>query len=90
LPDSEIICRFAQKMGYKGFDFKNAAGIYAEHAKLTAKTNIDISGLNYEILKEKGSVQWPYKKENVKDSTALFTDKIFTPSSKKPASCRAR
>jgi ferredoxin-nitrate reductase len=51
LPDSEIICRFAQKMGYKGFDFKNASEIYAEHVKLTAKTTIDISGLNYDILK---------------------------------------
>jgi ferredoxin-nitrate reductase len=52
LPDAEIICRFARKMGYKGFDFENPAAIYAEHAKLTAKTNIDISGLSYEILKE--------------------------------------
>jgi ferredoxin-nitrate reductase len=84
LPDSEIICKFAQKMGFKGFDFKDAAGIYAEHAKLTAKTNIDISDLNYEILKEKGSVQWPYvKKRYVKDSNRLFTDKIFYTSSTK-------
>jgi ferredoxin-nitrate reductase len=84
LPDSEIICRFAQKMGYKGFDFENAAAIYAEHAKLTAKTNIDISGLNYEILKEKKTVQWPYKKKNGAGGTPrLFTDKVFyTPSTK--------
>ncbi len=45
LPDAEIICRFAQKMGYSGFDYKNAADIYEEHAALTAGTNIDISGL---------------------------------------------
>ncbi|RYE17061.1 MAG: nitrate reductase, partial [Sphingobacteriales bacterium] len=84
LPDAEIICRFAQKMGYKGFDFKDAAAIYAEHVKLTAKTNIDISGLNYDILKEQGSVQWPYvKKRYIKDSSRLFTDKQFyTPTQK--------
>ena len=64
LPDAEIICRFAQKMGFNGFDFNNAAEIYAEHAALTAGTNIDISGLNYDILKRKK-----------KCTMALFTKK---------------
>jgi ferredoxin-nitrate reductase len=78
LPDSEIICRFAQKMGYKGFDFKNAAEIHAEHVKLTAKTTIDISGLSYEILKQQGTVQWPYKTKKAGAGTQrLFTDKRF-------------
>lgn len=83
LPDSEIICRFAQKMGYKGFNFKNADEIYAEHARLTAKTNIDVSGLNYETLKLQRSVQWPYKKRSKTGTDRLFTDKLFfTPSQK--------
>lgn len=84
LPDAEIICRFAHKMGYKGFDFKNAAEIYAEHARLTAKTNIDISGLDHEILKEEQSVQWPYKKKSKAGGTPrLFADKTFyTPTQK--------
>jgi ferredoxin-nitrate reductase len=68
LPDAEIICRFAQKMGFKGFDFENPAAIYAEHAALTANTNIDISGLSYDILKQVKTVQWPYpKKKEVKE-----------------------
>ena len=84
LPDSEIICRFAQKMGYKGFDYENAAAIYAEHARLTSKTNIDISGLNYDLIKENGSVQWPYKKKGKAVGTPrLFTEKTFYTSSKK-------
>ena len=84
LPDAEIICRFARKMGYKGFDFENAAAIYAEHVKLTAKTNIDISGLSYAVLKEQKTVQWPYKKKSPpKGTPRLFTDKVFyTPSTK--------
>lgn len=84
LADSEIICRFAQKMGYKGFDFKNASEIYAEHAKLTAKTNIDISALSYDILKKQKTVQWPYtKKTAVKGTERLFLDKKFyTPNQK--------
>ena len=83
-PDAEIICRFAQKMGYKGFNFKDNAAIYAEHARLTAKTNIDISGLSYELLKERKTVQWPYKKKSPPAGTPrLFTDKKFyTPSQK--------
>jgi ferredoxin-nitrate reductase len=92
LPDAEIICRFARKMGYHGFDYKNFAEIYAEHVALTAGTNIDISGLSYEILKEKRSVQWPYNKvknknskeeQDYKGTPRLFTDKIFPTVSKK-------
>jgi ferredoxin-nitrate reductase len=74
LPDAEIICRFAQKMGYHGFDFKDASAIYDEHAALTEGTNIDISGLNYQILKEKRAVQWPYPKHE----TGLGTPRLFT------------
>ncbi len=89
LADAEIICRFAKKMGYHGFNYKNAAAIYAEHAALTKGTTIDISDLNYEILKEKRSVQWPYKNQYGKNAKAnhgtprLFADKKFhTPSQK--------
>ena len=84
LPDAEIICRFAKKMGYHGFDFKNFSEIYAEHAALTEGTNIDISGLSYEILKAKRAVQWPYTKTEKSFGTPrLFTDnKFFTPDKK--------
>jgi len=84
LPDAEIICRFAKKMGYKGFDFESPAAIYAEHARLTVKTNIDVSGLNYTVLKEQGTVQWPYtKKSKAQGTPRLFTDKRFYTQSKK-------
>ncbi len=84
LPDAEIICRFARKMGFHGFDFKSAAEIFEEHCRLTAGTHIDISGLSYEVLKEKRSVQWPYTKEEKGFGTArLFTDKKFYTFSKK-------
>lgn len=32
--------------------------IFIEHAELTRGTHIDISGLNYEVLKKYGTVQW--------------------------------
>lgn len=91
LPDAEIICRFAQKMGYRGFAYKNVAEIYAEHCALTAGTNIDISGLSHDILKEKRSVQWPFTSSspaknvdnNFFGTERLFANKKFhTPSQK--------
>ncbi len=92
IPDAEIICRFAQKMGFAGFDFANPAEIFGEHAALTAGTNVDVSGLSYDILKEKKSVQWPYTKShhsatgndtNGYGTPRLFTDqKFYTPSQK--------
>jgi ferredoxin-nitrate reductase len=77
-PDAEIICDFAKKMGYQGFDFKNAAAIYDEHVQITKGTNIDISSLNYKVLQEKKTVQWPFNSNTPDIGTKrLFTDKIF-------------
>jgi ferredoxin-nitrate reductase len=84
LPDAEILCRFAQKMNYPGFDYTNASEIFKEHAALTAGTNIDISALTYDLLKEKHSVQWPYTKEiNGFGTKRLFADRQFYTPSKK-------
>ena len=78
LPDAEIICRFAKKMGYHGFDYNNFSEIYAEHCALTEGTNIDISGLSYDILKQQHTVQWPYPKHMTGNGTErLFADKKF-------------
>ncbi|MDP4253809.1 MAG: molybdopterin-dependent oxidoreductase [Bacteroidota bacterium] len=76
LPDAEIICRFARRMGYPGFDYSGSDEIFREHARLTAGTSIDISGLDHAILKEHRSVQWPYPGRG-----RLFADGHFlTPS----------
>ncbi|MGI4866888.1 MAG: molybdopterin-dependent oxidoreductase [Janthinobacterium lividum] len=84
LPDSEIICRFAQAMGFAGFDFPNAEAIYLEHIGLTTGTSLDSTGLDYSILKDRGSVQWPYRADAaVPDTARLFTDRQFYTPSKK-------
>ena len=82
LPDAEILCRLAGKMGFPGFDYPDPAAIFREHAMLTAGTSIDISGLDYDILQTRRSVQWPYPAGRQDEGTArLFTDKKFyTPS----------
>ncbi len=92
LPDAEIICRFAQKMGFAGFDYNHVSEIFAEHAALTRGTHIDISALNYNVLREKLTVQWPYTAAHAnagRDNEAslgtkrLFTDHQFYTVSKK-------
>lgn len=80
LPDAEILCRFARKMGYDGFNFDNAAEIYDEHCRLTKGTNIDISGLSYEYLKQNGTVQWPFPEGAQEGTRRLFTNhQFYTP-----------
>ena len=86
LPDSEILCRVAQKMGFSGFGYTGPVDIFREHALLTAGTAIDISGLDYNILRERRSVQWPYPaggQGDGPDAVRLFTDNRFpTPTGK--------
>lgn len=77
LPDAEIICRFAKAMGFHGFDFKSSAEIFEEHAQLTKQTNLDISGLTYDKLKETQTIQWPVPSPEHKGTPRLFADKKF-------------
>lgn len=82
-PDVEIFCDFAQRMGFRGFNFNNASEIYDEYASMTKGTNIDVSYLNYDRLKNEGTFQWPVPEYRHKGTPRLFEDKKFyTPSQK--------
>jgi ferredoxin-nitrate reductase len=83
LPDAEIIMRFARKMNFHGFDFANTEEIYKEHCLLTKNTNIDISFLSYDRLKNEGTFQWPVPDYGHKGTPRLFEDKQFYTPSKK-------
>ncbi len=83
LPDAEIFTRFAQEMNYEGFNYENSNDIFDEHCRLTKNTNIDISGLNYNRLKNEGSKQWPVPNKEHQGTPRLFTDrKFYTPNEK--------
>ncbi|PHN03769.1 nitrate reductase [Flavilitoribacter nigricans] len=77
LPDAEILWRFAQKMGFRGFDYQDASEVYDEHCRLTKNTNIDISGLSHKRLQEEGTFQWPVPFDNHPGTPRLFVDKQF-------------
>jgi len=82
-PDVEIFCDFAQRMGFRGFNFNSAEEIYDEYASMTKGTKIDVSFLNYDRLKNEGTFQWPVNEYRHAGTPRLFQDKKFyTPSQK--------
>lgn len=84
LPDSEIIVKFAHKMGFgDAFNYQNSAEIYDEHVRLTKGTNIDVSGVSHERLRSQGTLQWPVPSTQSNGTPRLFADgQFFTPSRK--------
>lgn len=82
-PDVEILCDFAKKMGFRGFNFANTEEIYNEYASMTKGTNIDVSFLNYDRLKNEGTFQWPVPEHRHIGTPRLFEDKQFYTASKK-------
>ena len=85
-PDWQIVCDVAKRMGFSGFNFDNAAGIFREHAALSTFENNDRRALDigacaslsdqaYEAL---SPFQWPRPK-NKQASPRMFADgKFFT------------
>lgn len=76
-PDVEILCDFATRMGFRGFNYQNTEDIYREYCEMTKGTNIDISGLNYDRLKNQGSMQWPVPEQRHNGTKRLFEDRKF-------------
>ncbi|MCB4807100.1 molybdopterin-dependent oxidoreductase [Tamlana sp. 62-3] len=82
-PDVEIFCDFAQRMGFRGFNYNSAEEIYDEYCSMTKGTNIDVSFLNYDRLKTEGTFQWPVPEYRHAGTPRLFEDKVFYTPSKK-------
>lgn len=76
-PDVDILLDFARRMAFPGFDYHHAGEIYEEHAGLTRGTRIDISGLTYDQLKDKRTIQWPVPVSGHAGTPRLFTDNQF-------------
>ncbi|GAB3881595.1 hypothetical protein GCM10028825_03020 [Spirosoma agri] len=87
LPDAEIIWRFAQKMGFGAdFTYANASEVYEEYTRITAGTNVDVTGVSHALLRTKRTIQWPYPAQSEGSGIGetgtkrLFTDhRFYTP-----------
>jgi ferredoxin-nitrate reductase len=78
LPDVEILCRFAGKMGWgEAFAYDDESAIFDEHRALTKGTNIDMMGISYSRLRAEGSLQWPCPSEDHPGTPRLFQDQQF-------------
>jgi ferredoxin-nitrate reductase len=82
-PDVDILCDFAQKMGYNAFQYTQTEDIYKEYCAMTKGTNIDITELNYHRLKTEGTFQWPVNASRKNGTKRLFEDKKFYTASQK-------
>jgi assimilatory nitrate reductase catalytic subunit len=84
-PDWQIARDFALRLGVKVsrgdtphlFGWDGPAEIFAEHAALTAGRDLDLSGLNYEILERDGPQQWPYPKGATAGTARLYQSRRF-------------
>ena len=91
LGDWKIISLFAQRMGYAGFDFADAAAVFDEHARLSGFRNhaedipraFDMSGLaglSRDAYQELEPVQWPARRDAagvIQSEARLFADYRF-------------
>jgi ferredoxin-nitrate reductase len=59
LPDWQIVARFGQVLGYRGFDFGSAAEVWEEFIALTAGRPCDMAGATSARLRALGGLQWP-------------------------------
>ena len=83
LPDSEILCRFAKKMGYSGFDYSSSSDIWDEFIQLTKDRPCDMSGMQPAAGLRDGSLQWPCPNAYHYGTKRRYTDHVFpTPDGK--------
>ena len=81
-PDWQIAVEFAQRMGgARLFPYETPEAIFNEHRESTRGRDLDITGLSYALLDERGPQQWPYPADAAEGKKRLYEDGVFpTPS----------
>jgi assimilatory nitrate reductase catalytic subunit len=86
-PDWWAVCQVAKRLGFEGFDFDDAAAIFAEHAALSAFENegtrdFDIgglAGLSSEAYDALLPSQWPRPTGGTPQARLFAAGNFFTP-----------
>jgi len=87
--DWDICIDFARRLGRKLehpytdklFPYVDTEEIFNEHRESTRGRDLDITGLSYSLLKERGPQQWPFPAGAASGKHRLYEDGIFcTPS----------
>lgn len=77
LPDWRILARFAQTMGFPGFDYASAGEVWDEFIQLTAGRPCDMAGITSERLRRQTSLQWPCSAPEHPGTKRRYLDKRF-------------
>jgi anaerobic selenocysteine-containing dehydrogenase len=82
LPDWQILCRFAAAMGHgAAFCYADERAIFEELKQTTAGRDLDMTGMNYNLLRASGGLQWPLPEGKRTGTKRLYADGVFpTPS----------
>ena len=76
LPDWQILCRLAEKMGAgEHFAFKTSEEIFEEIRNCVPQYR----GITYERLEQAGGIQWPCPDEGHPGTETMFVEKFGTP-----------
>lgn len=83
-PDWEIAVDFAHRLGARLgksgaqlFPYADAEAVFNEHRESTRGRDLDITGLSYALLDERGPQQWPYPEGAQSGKVRLYEDGIF-------------
>src|SRR5439155_1277043 len=78
LPDTAILTRFADEMGWKeAFPCESTSAIFDEFAALTAGTVCDYSGVSHARLRRDGPLQWRVPATDHPGTARLYADGRF-------------
>ena len=81
--DWEIVVDFARRLealvgkGKTIFPYSSVEEIWNEHRESTRGRDLDITGLSYRILEERGPQQWPFPEGAAEGKKRLYEDGIF-------------
>lgn len=80
-PDFDIFLAVAEKLGCRDLlypDWRTVEDAFQEWRRVSSGRLCDYSGISYELLAEKGAVQWPFPAGSTDTSTSrLYTDGRF-------------
>jgi len=81
-PDWQIAVDFAHRLGGEAlFAYSKPEDIFNEHRESTRGRDLDITGLSYALLEERGPQQWPFPQGAKTGTRRLYEDGRFpTPS----------
>ncbi len=74
----EFSLRLGNSLGKKNlFDYKTAEDVFNEHRETTRGRDLDITGLSYALLDERGPQQWPFPEGSAQGRKRLYEDGVF-------------